>query len=101
MLGADGTGFECEWYNVGHLYTLGHFVERGLVELPLFGQSMFVIPDGIGAEVENLMHVKRRPIASRSDHRGSVLGAGSDRSVCHSRPNGAGATNIVGRHASP
>ena len=30
-LGADGTRFEFECYDVGHLYNLAHFVDRGIV----------------------------------------------------------------------
>ena len=31
-----GTRFEFECYDVGHLYTLAHFLDRKLVEPPLF-----------------------------------------------------------------
>ena len=54
-----GTRFEFECYDVGHLYNLAHFLERGLVKPPLFVQTIFGILGGIGADIENLAHMKR------------------------------------------
>lgn len=76
-LGEIGTRFEFECYDVGHLYTLAHFLERGLVQPPLFVQTIFGILGGIGPEPENLMHMKAT--ADRlfgDDYVWSVLGAG-------------------------
>jgi uncharacterized protein (DUF849 family) len=76
-LGANGTKFEFECYDVGHLYNLAHFVDRKLVEPPLFVQTIFGIMGGIGPEAENLMHMKAT--ADRlfgDDYYWSVLGAG-------------------------
>ena len=53
-----GTRFEFECYDVGHLYTLAHFLDRKLVKPPLLVQSIFGILGGIGADPENLTHVK-------------------------------------------
>ncbi len=59
-LGAGhGTRFEFECYDVGHLYTLKHFVDRGLVKGTLFLQFALGILGGIGADPENLTHMKR------------------------------------------
>ena len=72
-----GTRFEFECYDVGHLYNLAHFLDRGLVRPPLFVQTIFGILGGIGADHENLMHMKR--IADRlfgSDYQWSVLAGG-------------------------
>lgn len=72
-----GTRFEFECYEVGHLYNLKHFVERGLVQGPLFLQFALGILGGIGADPENLVHMKR--IADKlfgDGYRWSVLGAG-------------------------
>ena len=55
---AHGTRFEFECYDVGHLYTLAHFLERGLVKPPLFVQTIFGILGGIGADPENLTHMR-------------------------------------------
>ena len=76
-LGDLGTRFEFECYDVGHLYNLAHFVDRGLVTPPLFVQCIFGILGGIGADHENLLHM--RSIADRlfgSDYLLSVLAAG-------------------------
>ena len=54
-----GTRFEFECYDVGHLYTLAHMVERKLVEPPFFVQTIFGILGGIGADADNLLHMRR------------------------------------------
>ncbi|MEW5422888.1 3-keto-5-aminohexanoate cleavage protein [Amorphus sp. 3PC139-8] len=58
-LGAErGARFEFECYDVGHLYMLHHFAERGLVEPPFFIQFVFGVLGGIGPDPENLTHMK-------------------------------------------
>jgi uncharacterized protein (DUF849 family) len=72
-----GTRFEFECYDVGHLYNLAHFLDRGLVKPPLFVQTIFGILGGIGADPENLTHMRR--IADKlfgSDYQWSILAAG-------------------------
>ncbi|MBN1239192.1 MAG: 3-keto-5-aminohexanoate cleavage protein [Gammaproteobacteria bacterium] len=54
---AYGTRFEFECYDIGHLYTLAHFADRGLVEPPFLIQGIFGILGGIGADVRNLAHM--------------------------------------------
>ena len=54
-----GTRFEFECYDIGHLYNLAHFLDRGLVKPPLFVQSIFGILGGIGADPENVTHMRR------------------------------------------
>lgn len=74
-----GTKFECECYDVGHLYTLAHFLDRKLIEPPLFIQMVLGPLGGIGADPENLVHMKR--IADKlfgDDYEWSVLGAGKN-----------------------
>jgi uncharacterized protein (DUF849 family) len=74
---ANGTRFEFECYDVGHIHTLGHFLERGLVKPPLFVQFVLGVLGGIGASAENLMHMKRTADAVLGDaYRFSVLAAG-------------------------
>ena len=76
-LGALGTKFEHECYDVGHLYNLAHFVDRGLVKPPFFVQLIFGILGGIGADMDNLVFMKRT--ADRlfgSEYQWSVLAAG-------------------------
>jgi len=73
----NGTRFEIECYDIGHLYTLAHFVERGLVKPPFFVQSVFGILGGIGNHPEDVMHMKRTADRLFGDaYRWSVLGAG-------------------------
>jgi uncharacterized protein (DUF849 family) len=73
----NGTRFEIECYDIGHLYTLSHFADRGVVKPPFFVQSVFGILGGIGPHPEDVVHMKRT--ADRlfgKDYRWSVLGAG-------------------------
>ncbi|MEQ8828892.1 MAG: 3-keto-5-aminohexanoate cleavage protein [Alphaproteobacteria bacterium] len=72
-----GVRFEFECYDVGHLYTLKHFVDRGLVRAPFFIQFVLGVLGGIGPERENLVFMKQT--ADRlfgEDYEFSVLGAG-------------------------
>ncbi|SMF65804.1 Uncharacterized conserved protein, DUF849 family [Tistlia consotensis] len=76
-LGGLGTRFEFECYDVGHLYNLAHFADRGIVEPPFFVQAIFGILGGLGPDPENLMHMKAT--ADRlfgDDYYLSVLAAG-------------------------
>ena len=54
---AFGTRFEFECYDIGHLYTLAHFADRGLVKPPFLIQGVFGILGGIGADPRNLSHM--------------------------------------------
>ncbi len=78
LLGEEhGTRFEHECYDVGHLYNLAHFVDRGLVKPPFFVQTIFGILGGIGPEMDNVLFMKRT--ADRlfgADYVWSVLAAG-------------------------
>lgn len=72
-----GTRFEFECYDTAHLYTLKHFLDRGLVKGPLFIQTVFGLLGGIGAHPDDVYHMKRT--ADRlfgSQYTWSVLGAG-------------------------
>ncbi|MAM35406.1 MAG: 3-keto-5-aminohexanoate cleavage protein [Micavibrio sp.] len=74
----NGTKFEFECYDIGHLYNLKHFVDAGLVKPPFFIQSVFGIFGGIGPHPEDLAHMKRT--ADRlfgDDYRWSILGTGA------------------------
>ena len=73
----NGSRFEIECYDIGHLYTLRHFADRGVVKPPFFIQSVFGILGGIGPHPEDVMMMKRT--ADRlfgSEYHWSVLGAG-------------------------
>ena len=72
-----GTRFEFECYDVGHLYNLAHFLDRGLVKPPLFVQTIFGILGGIGADIENLAHMRRIATKLFGDrYEWSILAAG-------------------------
>lgn len=73
----NGTRFEIECYDIGHLYTLAHFAERGVVKPPFFIQSVFGLLGGIGSHPEDVLQMRRT--ADRlfgRDYIWSVLGAG-------------------------
>ncbi|QNN55688.1 3-keto-5-aminohexanoate cleavage protein [Diaphorobacter ruginosibacter] len=73
----NGTRFEFECYEVGHLYNLKHFVDRGLVQGPIFLQFVLGVLGGIGPDPENLVHMKRMADKLFGDqYQWSVLGAG-------------------------
>jgi uncharacterized protein (DUF849 family) len=73
----NGTRFEIECYDIGHLYTLSHFADRGLVKPPFFVQSVFGILGGIGTHPEDVSMMKRTADRLFGDqYRWSVLGAG-------------------------
>ncbi|MEZ5783677.1 MAG: 3-keto-5-aminohexanoate cleavage protein [Rhizobiaceae bacterium] len=73
----NGTRFEIECYDIGHLYTCAHFVERGLIKPPFFIQSVFGILGGIGQHPDDIAHMKRTADRLFGDaYRWSVLGAG-------------------------
>ena len=73
----NDTRFEIECYDIGHLYTAAHFLDRGLVKPPLFIQSVFGIRGGIGGHPEDVLHMKRTADRLFGDaYYWSVLGAG-------------------------
>lgn len=77
-LGDAGTKFEHECYDVGHLYNLAHFLDRGLVKPPFFVQMIFGILGGIGPDLDNLMFMKQTAdrLFGKDSFQWSVLAAG-------------------------
>jgi uncharacterized protein (DUF849 family) len=73
-----GTKFEHECYDVGHLYNLAHFVDRGLVKPPFFVQMIFGVLGGIGPDLDNLVFMKQTAdrLFGRGQFQWSVLAAG-------------------------
>lgn len=73
-----GTKFEHECYDVGHLYSLAHFLDRGLIKPPFFVQMIFGILGGIGADLDNLMFMKQTAdrLFGKESYQWSVLAAG-------------------------
>lgn len=75
--GYHGTRFEHECYDVGHLYNLAYFADKGIARAPFFIQTIFGILGGIGGDLDNVMFMRRT--ADRlfgNDYVWSVLGAG-------------------------
>jgi uncharacterized protein (DUF849 family) len=73
----NDTRFEIECYDIGHLYTAAHFLDRRLIKPPLLIQSVFGIRGGIGPHPEDVMHMKRTADRLFGDqYYWSVLGAG-------------------------
>ncbi|MEP2736549.1 MAG: 3-keto-5-aminohexanoate cleavage protein [Erythrobacter sp.] len=77
LLADHGTRFEHECYDIGHLYNLAHFVDKGIAKPPFFIQSIFGLLGGIGPDLDNVMFMRRT--ADRlfgKDYIWSALGAG-------------------------
>jgi uncharacterized protein (DUF849 family) len=55
----NDTRFELECYDIGHLYNLAHFANKGIIKPPFFIQSVFGILGGIGPHPEDVMHMRR------------------------------------------
>ncbi|MGC6517667.1 MAG: 3-keto-5-aminohexanoate cleavage protein [Candidatus Puniceispirillaceae bacterium] len=73
-----GTRFEFECYDLGHLYNLKYFVDKGLVKPPFFIQMVFGILGGAGADLDNLMHMHTiaNKLFGEENYEWSVLAAG-------------------------
>ena len=70
--------FEHECYDVGHLYNLKFCMEIGLFKAPVFIQFVMGILGGIGADIENLVFLKKTADKLLGDdYRWSVLAAGA------------------------
>jgi uncharacterized protein (DUF849 family) len=72
-----GTRYEHECYDIGHLYNLAYFLDKGLAKPPLWIQSVFGILGGIGCDPDNVTFMRRT--ADRlfgDDYVWSVLAAG-------------------------
>ena len=70
--------FEHECYDVGHLYHLKFCMEIGLFKAPIFIQFVMGILGGIGADLENLVFMKKT--ADKlfgNSYRWSILAAGA------------------------
>jgi uncharacterized protein (DUF849 family) len=77
-LGQDGTRFELECYDVGHLYNLAYFIDRKIIEPPIFIQAIFGILGGLGPDPENVLVMRSTAdrLFGRENYHFSVLGAG-------------------------
>jgi len=76
---AHGTRFEFECYDLGHLYNLAYFVDKGIIKPPFFIQMIYGILGGVGADMDNLQHM--HSIAQKlfgDEYEWSVLAAGKN-----------------------
>ena len=77
-MGRDrGARFEFECYDIGNLYMLKHFRDRGMIDGPVFLQFVFGVLGGMGADPDTLAHLvvlARRLLGA--DVMFSVLAAG-------------------------
>ena len=74
----NGTRFEFECYDIGHLYSLHHMLGRDKVSGPLFIQSVFGLLGGIGGHPEDVQMMRRTADRLFGDsYQWSVLGAGA------------------------
>ena len=72
-----GARFEFECYDISHLYMLRHFVDRGLIQTPMFIQFVMGVLGGIPAEPEHLAYLKQTADGLfGDDYMFSVLAAG-------------------------
>jgi uncharacterized protein (DUF849 family) len=72
-----GTRFEFECYDLGHLYNLSWLIDQGWLEPPFFVQMVFGVLGGVGADLDNLVHM--HTIAEKlfgDSYEWSVLAAG-------------------------
>lgn len=72
-----GTRFEFECYDLGHLYNLAWLIDQGWLEPPFFVQMVFGILGGVGADLDNFLHM--HSIAEKlfgDQYEWSVLAAG-------------------------
>lgn len=77
LMGPHGTRFEHECYDVGHIYNLKHCLDDGLFEGPVFLQFVMGVMGGIGAEIENLLFLKKTADKLLGDYAFSVVAAGA------------------------
>ena len=76
--GEHGTKFEFECYDLGHLYNVKWFVDQGLIKPPFFVQMVFGIMGGMGADLDNLIHLHKKAdeLFGSDNYEWSVLAAG-------------------------
>lgn len=55
----NGTKFEFECYDIGHLYNLAYFAEKGRIKPPFLVQCILGVRGGIGSDLENLQYMVR------------------------------------------
>ncbi len=74
----NNTKAEYEVYDVGHLYNLSFLVRRKVIKLPVWLQFVTGILGGIGATIEEVIHLKHTAdrLLGADNYKWSVIGAG-------------------------
>jgi uncharacterized protein (DUF849 family) len=78
MIKENNTKPEFELYDVGHIYNLNFLVRRGIIKFPVWLQFVTGILGGIGANLEEVMHMKQTAdrLLGADHYIWSVIGAG-------------------------
>lgn len=78
MMKESNTKPELELYDVGHLYNLNFLVRRKIIEFPVWLQFVTGILGGIGANVDEVVHMKQTAdrLLGVDNYIWSVIGAG-------------------------
>jgi uncharacterized protein (DUF849 family) len=78
MMKENNTKPELELYDVGHLYNLNFLVRRNIIKFPVWLQFVTGILGGIGANVDEVVHMKQTAdrLLGSDNYIWSVIGAG-------------------------
>jgi uncharacterized protein (DUF849 family) len=78
MMKENNTKPEFELYDVGHLYNLNFLVRRNIINFPVWLQFVTGILGGIGANVDEVVHMKQTAdrLLGADNYIWSVIGAG-------------------------
>jgi uncharacterized protein (DUF849 family) len=78
MMIENDTKSELELYDVGHLYNLNFLVRRNIIKFPVWLQFVTGILGGIGANVDEVVHMKQTAdrLLGGDNYIWSVIGAG-------------------------
>jgi len=78
MMNENNTKPELELYDVGHLYNLNFLVRRNVIKFPVWLQFVTGILGGIGANVDEVVHMKQTAdrLLGGDNYIWSVIGAG-------------------------
>ena len=74
----EDTRPEFELYDVGHIYNLAHFIDQGLVRMPVWLQFVLGVTGGIRATIYDLVHMLNTAdrVIGRENYNWSVIGVG-------------------------
>ena len=78
MMKENDTQSEYEVYDVGHLYNLNFLIRKNIIKLPVWLQFVTGVLGGIGATLEEVMHLKQTGdrLFGADNYKWSVIGAG-------------------------